>query len=106
MFERNGFTLSVKNKGNIMAFNPEHLKTITALAKDYGATRLILFGSAQSSPESARDLDLACDGITGWKLYELAARIEDAIDLPLDIVPLSPQTRFTKIVERKGQRLL
>ncbi len=43
------------------------------MAKAYGATRLILFGSALETPSQARDLDLACDGVSGWKLYKLAA---------------------------------
>ncbi len=73
-----------------MAFNQDQFDKITSLAKAYGATRLILFGSAQASPETARDIDLACDGISGWKLYKLAARLEDEINMPLDLVPLTP----------------
>ena len=52
-----------------MAVNQAHLDRAVALAKAYGATRLILFGSALLKPQQARDLDLACDGVTGWKLY-------------------------------------
>ena len=89
-----------------MAFNQQQFDKITYLAKSYGATRLILFGSAQYSPETARDIDLACDGIAGWKLYELAARLEDEIQMPLDLVPLTPATRFTQMIERNGRRLL
>ena len=35
---------------------------IVSLAKRYGATRLILFGSAATAPSKARDIDLASDG--------------------------------------------
>ena len=63
-------------------------------------------GSAQESPETARDPDLACDGVAGWKLYELAARLEDKINMPLDLVSLTPSTRFTQLIERNGRRLL
>lgn len=89
-----------------MAISQDQVEIITSLAKNYGATRLILFGSALDTPETARDIDLACDGVIGWKLYELAARIEDEIHLPLDLVPLSPTTRFTQLVERRGVRLI
>ena len=51
-----------------MAIQEEQLERAVALAKAYGARRLILFGSALTRPEQARDLDLACDGIAGWKL--------------------------------------
>jgi hypothetical protein len=32
---------------------------VDTLAREYGATRLVLFGSAADDPETARDLDLA-----------------------------------------------
>lgn len=89
-----------------MAFSQEQFDKIALTAKSYGATRLILFGSAQDSPETARDIDLACDGVSGWKLYELAARLEDEINVPLDLVPLTPSNRFTQMIERRGRRLI
>lgn len=89
-----------------MAFSQDQFNKLTSLAKTYGVTRLILFGSAQDSPETARDIDLACDGIVGWRLYELAARLEEEISAPLDLVPLTPSTRFTQMVERRGRRLI
>ena len=75
------------------------------MAQDYGATRLILFGSALKAPAQARDLDLACDGIAGWKLYELAARLEEELGALVDLVPLAPATRFTRWIETQGQVL-
>lgn len=89
-----------------MAFSQEQFEKITLLAKNYGVTRLILFGSAQDSPDTARDIDLACDGVSGWKLYELAARLEEEINAPLDLVPLTPSTRFTRMIERRGKLLI
>ena len=89
-----------------MAIQQEQIERAVALAKDYGATRLILFGSALTDPEQARDLDLACDGVSGWKFYELGARLEQELRVPLDLVPLSPQTRFTRLVEQRGRVLL
>lgn len=89
-----------------MTVNQAVIKRIIDLAKEYGATRLILFGSALEKPEDARDIDIACDGIQGWKLYEMAARLEEELDASLDIVPLSPPTRFTRLIESKGKHLL
>jgi hypothetical protein len=60
----------------------------------------------QPNTETARDIDLACDGIVGWRLYELAARLEEEINALLDLVPLTPSTRFTQMVERRGRRLI
>ncbi len=46
-------------------FDQSTIDRIKTLAKAYGATRFILFGSAAAAPEKARDIDLACDGISG-----------------------------------------
>jgi predicted nucleotidyltransferase len=89
-----------------MAVRKEQLDKAIALAKAYGATRLILFGSAAATPEEARDLDLACDGVAGWRLYELGAQLEEELGIPLDLVPLDPPTPFTQLVERLGKELL
>ena len=89
-----------------MAVTQKQIEKIIALAKVYGATRLILFGSAVETPEKARDIDLACDGVEGWKLYELASKLEEELGTNLDIVSLSPSSRFTKLVEARGKMLL
>jgi predicted nucleotidyltransferase len=68
-----------------MAIQQEQLERAITLAKAYGATRLILFGSAATAPQQARDLDLACDGVSGWKFYELGARLEEELRIPLDL---------------------
>jgi predicted nucleotidyltransferase len=89
-----------------MAVSEVQFERIKELAKDYGATRLILFGSAVENPDSARDIDLACDGVEGWKLFEFAARLEEELHAPLDVVPLSPPTPFTRLIEKRGRVLL
>jgi len=89
-----------------MSIEPEQLDRAITLAKAFGATRLILFGSAAGTPDEAGDLDLACDGVSGWKFYELGARLEEELKMPLDLIPLYPPTRFTRLVERKGKVLV
>ncbi len=89
-----------------MAMNNEQLEIVKKMVIEYGASRLILFGSMLDNPTEARDIDLACDGVSGWKLFELAARLEEALHTPLDLVPLTPASRFTRLIEERGQRLL
>jgi len=89
-----------------MAFSIHSYEKITEIALKYGATRLILFGSALDNAETANDIDLACDGVSGWKLYEMAALMEDELHIPLDMIPLSPPNRFTRMVEQRGKRLI
>lgn len=89
-----------------MPITQAQIEKIASLAKSYGANRLILFGSAAEDPERARDIDIACDGVPGWKLFELAARLEEELHVPLDVVSLSPPTRFTRHIESRGKVLL
>jgi uncharacterized protein len=55
------------------------LVKVIEIARRYGVTRLILFGSNLHESSQARDLDLACDGVPGWKLYALGAEIEETL---------------------------
>lgn len=88
-----------------MAVTNTQIEKIIDLAKSYGATRLILFGSSVETPDEARDIDIACDGVQGWKLYELAARLEDELGTSLDIVALTPPSKFTEYIKTKGRVL-
>jgi len=88
-----------------MALTQAQIEKIVRLAKTYGARRLILFGSSLQESVEARDIDLACDGVRGWKLYEFGSRLEEELGTSLDIVPLSPPTRFTRLIETRGKVL-
>jgi predicted nucleotidyltransferase len=89
-----------------MTIQKEQLDRAIEIAETFGATRLILFGSAATDPERAKDIDLACDGVSGWKIFELGARLEEELKMPLDLIPLSPPNRFTRLIERRGGVLL
>ncbi len=89
-----------------MSITKEELNKVIAISRSYGATRLILFGSGSKSLQSARDLDLACEGVLGWKLFDLGARLEDELGIPIDIIPLQPSSRFTRYIESTGRDLL
>ena len=82
------------------------LEKIISIAKSYGVRKLILFGSAKDNMEKAPDIDLACDGVMGWKLYEFAAKLEEELGESFDVISLSPPTRFTRHIEQYGQVLM
>lgn len=88
-----------------MGINQNQLELCITLAKKYGVRKLILFGSALEEPEKAHDLDLACDGLEGWKIFEFGAMLEEELHTSVDIIPLSPATRFTRYIEKKGKVL-
>jgi predicted nucleotidyltransferase len=88
-----------------MPVTDKHIEKAKEIARVYGARRLILFGRGQTDPEAARDLDLGVEGVDGWKVFEMAGRLEREIDIPLDVVPLDFPTPFTRRVEERGEEL-
>ncbi|WP_420456112.1 nucleotidyltransferase family protein [Rubrivirga sp.] len=88
-----------------MPVTDAQIEEAVRIAREYGATRVVLFGSAMDCPEHARDLDLAVDGVEGWEFFRLGARIDRALGLPVDLVPLDPSTPFSRHVERWGRTL-
>lgn len=86
-----------------MAIRQQDIDRCIQIAREFGATRLLLFGSAVESPGTARDIDLACEGVDGWRLFELGARIEQEVGVNIDLVPLRPEEPFCRYVARKGR---
>jgi predicted nucleotidyltransferase len=70
----------------VMAIQQEQIKRAIKIAEAFGATRLILFGRAATEPKQAKDIDLACDGVSGWKFFELGACLEEELKLPLKLI--------------------
>ena len=89
-----------------MGIRADQIEKSVLLAKEYGAKRLILFGSALENPDEARDIDLACDGIEGWRLFEFGGRLEEELNISVDIISLTPPTLFSRYIERKGRPML
>ena len=63
---------------------------VAALAARYGADRIYLFGSyARGDANKDIDIDLRIDkgAIRGLQMGGLAADLEDALGIPVDLVP-------------------
>ncbi|MCQ2452651.1 MAG: nucleotidyltransferase domain-containing protein [Oscillospiraceae bacterium] len=73
-----------------MRYSVDEIKTIvSALARQYGADRIYLFGSyARGDANAASDIDLRIDkgSIRGLQLGGLAADLEDAFGMSVDLV--------------------
>ena len=73
-----------------MRYTVEEIKVIVAaLAAQYGADRIYLFGSyARGDAGKDSDIDLRIDkgAIRGLQLGGLAADLEDALGIPVDLV--------------------
>ena len=74
-----------------MQYTIDEIKEIvTILAARYGADRIYLFGSyARGDANKDSDIDLRIDkgAIHGLQMGGLAADLEDALGIPVDLVP-------------------
>jgi predicted nucleotidyltransferase len=75
------------------------------IARAFGVTKLVLFGTALESPEKATDVDIACAGIQGWDLYRFGAKLEETLGKSVDVVPLRAGDRFSDYILKKGRTL-
>ena len=86
-----------------MTIDQTTVERCAEIARSFGATRLILFGSSLESPETARDLDLACEGVEGWDIFRLGAQLEESLGTRVDLIPLRADDRFSRYVTAKGR---
>lgn len=74
-----------------MRYSVEEIKAIVSeLAARYGAGRVFLFGSyARGDADADSDIDLRIDkgSIRGLQMGGLAADLEEALGMPVDLVP-------------------
>jgi predicted nucleotidyltransferase len=86
-----------------MSVTKINIEKAIELAKEYGATKLLLFGSALNDPENANDLDLGVEGIQGIKFFEFGGMLETFINVEVDIVDLSVDSRFVSHIKKVGK---
>ena len=84
-------------------YSIEELQSIIVpLAQKYGAERIFLFGSyARGDMTDSSDIDLRIDkgSIRGLALAGLLVDLEDALGLPVDLIPTtSLDTRFLESI--------
>jgi predicted nucleotidyltransferase len=91
-----------------MTITETHLNHIIRRAQDFGATRLILFGSALETPENVNDIDLAVT-MPGWEAFAFAEALEEEMQCPIDVLPIGESNQehpFVQHILRKGRLLL
>lgn len=86
-----------------MSVSPETVERGVAILKAHGAKRIVLFGSALTSPDAAGDLDLACDGVPPRKFLTALADLSEQLGLPVDLVDLGDGGAFVDVIKRRGK---
>lgn len=83
----------------------EQINKCLEVAKRYGVKKLVLFGSALYDRSNARDIDLLCDGVEGREFFKMGADMENETMKSVDIIPMSPDSRFVQYNLAKGKVL-
>lgn len=83
---------------------PEIREIVSALAERYGAQRVYLFGSyARGDPTPDSDIDLRIDkgAIRGIQIGGLLTDLEQALGLPVDLIPTgSLDDEFLRAIQK------
>ena len=86
-----------------MAVSQENINDAIELAKEFGATHLLLFGSALDDSENANDLDLGISGIDNSKFFLFGGKLENLINISVDLVPLDMDSPFVDYIKKHGK---
>ena len=74
---------------------------ILKYAKKYKLTRVILFGSSKERTD-AKDIDIGVKGIAPKLFFDFCWELYRDLSKPVDVVDLSKDSLFNKLVEQDG----
>ena len=75
--------------------------TIERCARQYAASRVLLFGSALER-DDARDIDLGVEGIAPGLFFRFYGELLRSLRKPVDLADLSDDTIFSRMVREQG----
>ena len=75
--------------------------TILIYAKKYNLEKVILFGSAKERID-ARDIDIGVRGISPDLFFDFCWELYRDLSKPVDIIDLSTDCLFNKLIEKEG----
>jgi len=78
---------------------------IIDLATHYQVGKILLFGSSADPDRSARDIDLAVEGIKPELFFKFYGDLIFSLSRPVDVVDLSADTKFNRIIRQEGIRI-
>lgn len=82
---------------------PETLDFIQSCAREFNVQKMWLFGSALEDEETARDYDLAVEGLPQGAYWDLFSWLFDGLPKPVDLVDLSEDLPINVIILNRGQ---
>jgi predicted nucleotidyltransferase len=83
-----------------------HLQRVVhSAAQDFDVDAVWLFGSAMEDEASARDVDLAVEGLPQDRFFDFYGRLYFELPKPVDLVDLSQNPPIAPIIRAKGVRI-
>jgi predicted nucleotidyltransferase len=79
--------------------------TIVDIARRYDVRAVLLFRSSADPAREADDIDLAVEGIVPEKFFSFYGELLFDLSKPVDLIDLSNNTKFNRLVYRDGVRL-
>lgn len=64
------------------------VEKIIDISKEFGANKILLFGSCLEDIESAQDIDIAVSGIKPREFFKYYGKVSMAVDDEVDIIDL------------------
>jgi predicted nucleotidyltransferase len=80
-------------------------QVVRSAAEDFDVDAVWLFGSAVEDEASARDIDLAVEGLPQDRFFDFYGRLYFKLPKPVDLVDLSQDPPIASIIRAKGVRL-
>ncbi len=84
--------------------NDEDKAIILKCAKKYDLSAVILFGSSVEK-EDANDIDIGIKGFEPGHFFDFYGELLFSLSKRVDVVDLSKENSFNKLIEREGVRL-
>ena len=78
---------------------------IVDIARQYDAQKVLLFGSCADQSRDSHDIDLAVDGVSPEKFFDLYGQLLFSLSKPVDLVDLSFDSKFSRLIQREGTLL-
>ena len=78
---------------------------ILGCAQKYNVGAVYMFGSSLNPDAHARDIDLGVKGIHPTLFFKFYGELLRKLSKPVDVVDLSHQTLFNKLVEKRGAKI-
>ncbi|MBM4039686.1 MAG: hypothetical protein FJ290_14350 [Planctomycetes bacterium] len=80
-------------------------RKIVACARAFDAKAVWLFGSSLTEGDSARDLDIAVEGVAANRVFDFYVRLDQLFSKPVDLVDLSAPLSIVPLVRATGVRI-